>query len=77
MAQPLAGDLDGDGTVGVDDEVWLRAIYGAELGDASYDRAADGNADGQVDHRDLALFGSAFGTTGGDPTPPRPASSSA
>ncbi|MCP5059188.1 MAG: hypothetical protein GY937_20985 [bacterium] len=66
-AQPLSGDLDGDGTVSASDEALLQGLYGAVLGDASYDPAADVNADGKIDHRDLALFGSAFGSTGGDP----------
>jgi hypothetical protein len=71
-AQPLTGDLDGNGSIDAGDEIWLKGHYGAEAGDASYDPAADPNADGRIDHRDLALFGNAFGSTGGDPdnTPP-------
>ncbi|MCP3985324.1 MAG: hypothetical protein GY723_13120 [bacterium] len=67
VAEPIPGDLDGDGTVSASDQAWLQALYGAEQGDANFDPAADGNADGRVDHYDLALFGTVFGATGGDP----------
>ncbi|MGI9643990.1 MAG: dockerin type I domain-containing protein [Ilumatobacteraceae bacterium] len=66
-AEPLPGDLDGDGTLGIGDETWLKSLYGAAQGDALYDAAADGNGDGRIDHLDLALFGGEFGATGGDP----------
>jgi len=65
-AQPISGDLDGNGAVSASDEVLLQGLYGAALGDARYDPAADGNTDGKIDHQDLALFGSAFGSTGGE-----------
>ncbi|MGH0035051.1 MAG: dockerin type I domain-containing protein [Myxococcota bacterium] len=66
-ADPLPGDLNGDGVVDTADEAWLQTLYGAETGDPLYDPAADGNDDGRIDHRDLGLFGTIFGTAGGDP----------
>ncbi len=71
-AANLEGDLDGDGVVGTSDEGWLKLLYGAQQGDLQYDLAADPNGDDRIDHKDLALFGVAFGATGGevDSAPP-------
>jgi len=72
VAQPLAGDLTGDGIVDAVDEPWLEAAYGTGSGDPGFEAAADLNGDGVVDHRDLGLFGGNFGASGGevDVTPP-------
>lgn len=68
----LPGDLDGDGAVGASDESWLERFYGTSADDGNYDPAADLDANGTVDVRDLARFGAAFGQGGGevDTTPP-------
>lgn len=66
IAQPLAGDLDGDGLVGSFDETLLSGLYGHNLGESDYDPAADLNGDDSIDVVDLALFGTSFGAAGGD-----------
>ncbi len=72
FAAPLAGDLDGDGSVDADDEPWLQGLYGTSSGELGFDAAADLDADGRIDFRDLAIFGATFGASGGDvdSTPP-------
>jgi len=71
-AQPLAGDLNGDGRVDSTDETWLSGFYGASRADAGFEPAADLTGDGRVDHRDLAVFGNAYGRADGsvDSAPP-------
>lgn len=72
QATPLAGDLDGDGLVGVADEVWLAQLYGTTASDPGFAPAADLTGDGCIDVRDLARLGAAWGSSGGtvDVTPP-------
>ena len=60
FAAPLAGDLDGDGSVDADDEPWLQGLYGTAAGEVGFDAAADLDADGRIDFRDLAIFGATF-----------------
>jgi hypothetical protein len=69
---PLAGDLDGDGAIGADDEDLLLGLYGSRSGEPNFDPAGDLDGDGRIGATDLALFGAAFGSSGGDPdtTPP-------
>lgn len=71
-AQPLQGDLNGDGVIDADDEDLLRPLYGSQSGDALYDPVADADGNGWIDVYDLAGFGTVFGAVGGevDTTPP-------
>jgi hypothetical protein len=50
-----------------DDEAFMAQMYGAAEGGSLYDPAADLIRDAVIDYRDLALFGAAFGASGGDP----------
>ncbi|CAG0989109.1 hypothetical protein MYXO_02295 [Myxococcaceae bacterium] len=68
----LAGDLDGDGSVGANDEALLASFYGSAESDPGYAAAGDLDGDGVIGVRDLARLGAAWGTSGGpvDTTPP-------
>lgn len=50
---PVAGDVDGDGTVGCADYGIVKASVGRRPGQAGYDARGDVNKDGVVDARDL------------------------
>lgn len=52
---PLAGDLDGDGTVTCADANIVKAAFGKKFGQPGFDARADVNKDGVVDVRDLAF----------------------
>ena len=73
-AQLLPGDLNGDTVVDVLDEPFLVQSYGSSSADpaSSYEPAADLDGSGAVGLSDLALFGAAWGSTGGtvDADPP-------
>jgi hypothetical protein len=68
----LPGDLNGDGLVDGADETLFLDLWSARIGDANYDPAGDLNGDGVINALDLAIFGTSFGSTGGeiDATPP-------
>ncbi len=71
-AQTLAGDLDGDGSVGPADRSLLSGFLLSRTGDPDFDPAADLDADGIVGPGDLALLDANLGIGGGEPdaTPP-------
>lgn len=51
----MAGDIDGDGTVGCGDVSALKLSLGKRSGQAGFNPLADTNGDGLVDVRDLAF----------------------
>jgi probable HAF family extracellular repeat protein len=51
--RPIAGDLNGDGTVDCADLYIVRASFGKRTGQPGFDPRADVNHDGVVDVRDL------------------------
>lgn len=70
-AASLAGDLDGDGQVGLPDMVLLYPLFGASSGSPTYDPAADLSGDGMIGLPDLAALYAPFGSSGDpDTTPP-------
>lgn len=55
---PLAqGDANGDGSVDAVDEMIVSSLQGVDFEGATYNLAADINADGIIDAADLAFFG--------------------
>lgn len=52
----LAGDINGDGTVNMDDLIIFSRAFGSKIGDANFDKRADFNNDGLVDGVDLILL---------------------
>ena len=69
-AATLAGDYDGDGTVGPSDYARWRADFGRHV---ALGNGADGNADGSIDARDYVVWRSAesagLGTSASVPEP--------
>jgi probable HAF family extracellular repeat protein len=61
IAQPLPGDLDGDGDVDLSDLASLLAVYNSCAGDPTYDPAADLDSSGCVDLADLATLLANYG----------------
>ena len=59
----LAGDVNGDGTVNMDDLIIFSRAFGSKTGDSNYDKRADFNNDGQVDGIDLILLAYNWGET--------------
>ncbi len=55
-------DLDGNGTVGLEDLAQLLGAYGSCVGDPDFDPAADLNLDDCVDLSDLASLLAVYGT---------------
>ncbi len=56
-----AGDINGDGSVGLVDLALLGQAWGSSSGDANWNSAADLNSDGTVNLIDLALLGQSWG----------------
>ena len=52
----LAGDVNGDGTVDINDLVLFSNAFGAKKGDSNYDPRCDFNDDGYIDGLDLILL---------------------
>jgi hypothetical protein len=50
------GDINGDGSVNMDDLLILVAAWGAQLADPNYDQVADLNHDGSIDVVDLLIL---------------------
>ncbi len=65
-ADLLVGDLNGDGVVDAADEALLTGLYRTVAGDPGWEPAGDLNGDGRIDPLDLGLFGTGFGSSGGD-----------
>ena len=59
--QTIPGDLNGDGTVGLDDLVMLAQAYGCRPGDPNWNPVADINGDGVVDLADLVILVQHYG----------------
>jgi len=52
----LPGDVNGDGTVNIDDLIIFSRCFGSKKGDQNYDARCDFNNDGTVDGIDLILL---------------------
>lgn len=63
-ANIIQGDLNQDGRVDGADLIRFGLRFGALLGDANYDNAADFNDDSRIDGLDLAVLAGNFGRTG-------------
>ena len=59
----LAGDLNDDGIVDINDLARVSDAYGFTLGDPDWDAAADINEDDIIDVYDLAIIGKNYGAT--------------
>jgi hypothetical protein len=60
-ANPVPGDVDGDGLVDVLDLLWLVDSFGTCVGDTGFIPACDFNRDGCVDVGDLLTIVVNFG----------------
>jgi alpha-tubulin suppressor-like RCC1 family protein len=60
----LAGDVNDDNMVNLDDFSALAAAYGSAVGDAAYNFQADLNGDGVVDLNDFSLLAANYGLAG-------------
>jgi hypothetical protein len=60
----LAGDVNGDNVVDLNDFSELAAAFGSAVGDANWDANADLNCDGVVDLMDFGLLAANFGAQG-------------
>lgn len=56
VTQFLAGDVNGDGTVNIDDLAIFSRAFGSKKGDQNFDARCDFNNDGAVDGVDLILL---------------------
>ena len=56
----IAGDLNGDSRVDLDDVAVLQGAYGARSGDQGYTADIDLNRDGVINYLDLAMLGAEF-----------------
>ncbi len=63
--QPIAGDAEGDGSVGTAD----YAIWAAEFGKSGIVLRSDFNHDGSVGAADYAIWAAGFGSAGASPVP--------
>lgn len=59
----LAGDLNHDGIVDINDAILFANAFGSRPGDKNWNPEADMNGDGQVDIIDLIFIAMRFGTT--------------
>lgn len=60
---PLAGDLNRDGAVNIDDLTLVTANFGQAASTPGVDQRADANADGVINIDDLTLVTTNFGKT--------------
>ncbi|WP_420588653.1 dockerin type I domain-containing protein [Bacterioplanoides sp.] len=58
----IAGDVNNDGEINIDDFTYLAGRYGSAKGDERYTTLADLNSDNKVNIQDLAILGSHFGS---------------
>jgi hypothetical protein len=63
----LAGDLDGNNQVDINDFTLFSPSFNSQTGDANYQQLADFNCDGFVDINDFTLFSPQFNTAGDQP----------
>ena len=61
-AEPNAGDLDDDGTVGFADTLLFAASFGSTGSDPDYEPRSDFNKDGVINFTDFLNFAGLFGT---------------
>ena len=59
--QTLAGDFDGDGTVGFPDFLQFASQFGQSQDDAGFDARFDLDGDGTVGFNDFVIFARSFG----------------
>ncbi|MDU0354371.1 hypothetical protein RS130_10890 [Paraglaciecola aquimarina] len=59
-AEPVIGDLDGDGILSQEDMSLFRATLGSSQGDDNYNTAADLDNDGSITRNDYRLFAIAY-----------------
>ena len=62
LAQQLAGDFDGDGSVGFPDFIAFAGRFGARRDAENYDAAFDLDSDGEIGFTDFIQFADAFGS---------------
>jgi alpha-tubulin suppressor-like RCC1 family protein len=60
----LAGDLNGDNVVDIDDFSEFAAAFGSAIGEPDWNLTADLNGDGVIDLNDFALLAANYGRTG-------------
>jgi outer membrane protein assembly factor BamB len=60
----LAGDINGDNVVNLQDFSLLAAAYGSSAGSANWNPSADLNGDGVVDLQDFELLAANYGLSG-------------
>jgi hypothetical protein len=60
-AKSILGDLNGDGSVGIDDAVLMANAFGSYPGAANWNSLADLNGDGHVNIIDVILLSMNFG----------------
>lgn len=58
----LAGDIDGDGDVDINDAILASQAFGSSEGDPDFNPAADLNGDKIIDVFDMILLAQAFGS---------------
>ncbi|MEL7428257.1 MAG: dockerin type I domain-containing protein, partial [Bacteroidota bacterium] len=63
----LAGDINGDNIVDINDFTLFSAAFQSIAGSVNYNPAADFNCDGQIDILDFTLFSPQFNTMGDQP----------
>jgi hypothetical protein len=59
-----AGDIDGDGEIGIGDYALFSHAFGSEPGDTNWDPFSDLNGDGSIDIGDFGIFSGNFGMIG-------------
>lgn len=63
IKEPIVGDIDRDGTVGMDDLTTLIEAYGTTTESPNWNPDADLNNDNKIDAIDLCLLGKNYGKT--------------